>query len=124
MNIHQKFRPAFSKQEIMYLIDLLNRDKRESVTEMAFTIASRLKIFALKADLGIVAPAFSSTERQSLAEKLGMEAESPADRRLAAYKKWTEVPSACTDKELELAMTYRYENGLLSAEQERDYEQS
>ena len=121
---NQKFRPAFTKQEIMYLIDLLNRDKRDSVVEMAFTIASRLKIFALKADLGIVAPAFTATEKQSLAEKLGMESESPASKRLAAYNKWKEVPSACTDKELELCMTYRYENGLLNPEQEHDYEQS
>jgi hypothetical protein len=123
-NENQKFRPAFSKVEIQYLIDLCNKDKREGMVEMAFTIAARLRIFALKADLGIVAPAFSSSERQSLAEKLGMEAESPADKRLAAYNKWKEIPSACTDKELELCMTYRYENGLLNPEQERNYEQS
>lgn len=121
---HQKFRPAFTKQEILYLIDLCGRDKRETTTELAFTLAARLRIFALKADLGIVSPAFTSTEKQSLAEKLGMEAESPADRRAAAYAKWKENPGFCTESELKLSFTYRFENGLLNPEEERDYEQS
>ena len=120
-----KFRPAFSKQEILYLIDLCGRDKRDSTTELAFTIASRLRIFALKADLGIVSPAFTSTERQTLAEKLGMSASgSPAERRAAAYSKWKENPGFCTESELKLSFTYRFENGLLNPEEERDYEQS
>ena len=123
MATNDKFRPAFNKQEIQYLIDLCNRDNRESFTEMAFTIAARLRVFALKADLGIVAPAFTSTERQTLAEKLGVaDVQSPAERRLAAFQKWKEVPAACTEAELKLAFTYRFEHGLLNPEEERDYE--
>lgn len=118
-----KFRPAFTKQEILYLIELCNRDKRDSMVEMAFTIASRLRIFALKADLGIVAPAFTSTERQSLEEKLGMESESPAAKREAAYSKYKVNPAFCTLQELRMANTYRYENGLMSPDEEARYEQ-
>jgi hypothetical protein len=120
---NQKFRPAFSKQEIQYLIDLCNKDKRDGMTEMAFTIAARLRIFALKADLHIIAPAFTSTERQSLEDKLGMESDSPTEKRLAAFKKWKENPAACTKKELNLSMTYRYENSLLNPDEEKNYEQ-
>lgn len=121
---NQKFRPAFTKQEILYLVELCNLDKRPGTIEMAFTIASRLKVFSLKADLHIIAPAFTSTEKQSLAEKLGMESGSPIEKRLTAFQKWKENPAFCTDKELELAMTYRYENGLLNSEEEHSYEQS
>lgn len=121
----QKFRPAFTKQEILYLIDLCSKDKRDTTTELAFTLAARLRIFALKADLGIISPAFTSTERQTLSEKLGLSnSESPADRRAAAYAKWKENPGFCTQSEVSLAFTYRYENGLMTPEQEAAYEKS
>lgn len=123
-NQQQKFRPAFTKQEIQYIIELCNLDKRPHVTEMAFTIAARLKIFALKADLHIISPAFNSTPKQSLEEKLGMAFVTPAERRAAAYEKWKHNVALCTDDELRLVGTYMYENGLMTPEQEADYERT
>ena len=124
MASNQKFRPAFTKQEILYLIDILNRDKRDATAELAFTLAARLKVFALKADLGIVAPAFSSTEKQSLAEKLGMEdSDSLADKRRKAYEFCKANPTFCTPEQARLAKTYMYESGLMTPEQEAEYEQ-
>lgn len=117
-----KYRPSFTKQEIAYIIDLCNLDTRPATTEMAFTIACRLKVFSLKADLNIVSPAFSSAPKQSLEEKLGMESESPSQKRQAAFAKWKLNPALCNSFEIGMANTYRYENGLMTAAEENEYE--
>lgn len=117
---NQKFRPAFSAPEIQYLIDLCNLDSRPETAEMGFNIASRLKVFALKINLGITGPAFTSEPVRSLEEKLGMDM--PEEKRLAAFQKWKLSPNLCTDLERKLANTYRYENNLMTKEEEEQYE--
>lgn len=126
-----KFRPAFTKQEIAYLLDLCRKDTREATATMASNIAARLRIFSLKADLGIVSPAFNSTERQSVEDRLGFDignsdgtssGDSPTAKRLTAFNKWQINAALCTEKELKLAMTHRYDNGLMTPEEENEYE--
>lgn len=125
MASHHKFRPAFSKQEILYLIDLCGRDNRDTTIELASTIAARLRIFALKADLGVISPAFTSTGKQSLSEKLGLEeGDSLTDRRRKAHQFYRAHPGLCTPDQIEQAKTYMYENGLMTPEQEAEYEKS
>lgn len=116
----EKFRPALSVAEINYIIALCNLDSRPETAEMGFTIASRLKVFLLKSQLGITGAAFTSSPIRTLDEKLGLD--SPEEKRLAAYTKWQLNPAFCTEDELKLAETYRYENGLMTSEQERQHE--
>ena len=120
--IEPKYRPAFSSAEIQYLINICNKDKRPETAEVAFAIASRLKIFALKAQLGIVIPAFSSNPKQTLDEKLGLEELTPVQKRELAYKKWQGNPLMCSSKEIEMAHLYRYENGMMTDIEEKEYE--
>lgn len=117
----EKFRPAMSVAEIQYIINLCNLDSRLEMAEMGFTLASRLKVFLLKSQLGITGAAFTSSPRSTLEEKLGLE--SPEKKRFTAYEKWALLPEACTEEELKLASTYRYERGLMSKEEEEKHEQ-
>ena len=118
---NHKYRPALSAAEIQYLIDLCNLDSRPATAEMGFNIASRLKIFALKVNLGLTGAAFVSTPRQSLDQKLGLD--SPEERRFAAYCKWQLNPAFCMPSELKDVADYRYSNGLMTPEEEKNHEQ-
>ena len=118
----QKYRPAFTSQELAYIKDLCRADKRESTVSMAHKISRRLEVFGLKAQIGLVAPAFTATEERSIDERLGLDTVSPADKRLAAYQKWKLNPDICSTVELNLANTYRYENDLMTSEEEQEQE--
>jgi len=120
MALVEKYRPAFSAAEIQYLIDVCNLDQRAATAEIAFAIASRLKVFALKAQLGIVGNAFTSAPKQSLDEKLGLD--DPAARRKAAFDLYNTNSAMCTPAQLRMARTYRYENGLMTPVEEAEYE--
>lgn len=118
----EKYRPAFTKQEIIYIIGLCSLDKRAGTTEMAFTIAARLKVFALKADLHMIIPAFESSPKVSLEDKLGLGDETLISKRQRAYEKFKLNPEYCSNIEIQMANTYLYENGLMTEEQEKAYE--
>ena len=116
-----KYRPAFTEQEIQYLIERCENDSRTETMEMGNDIANRLKVFALKANLGITSAAFTSAPKESIESKLGLE--NIAEKRLAAFTKWQLNPAFCTAGEVRLANEYRYENNLMTKEEEEKYEQ-
>lgn len=116
-----KFRPSLSQAEILYLIDLCHSDTREATAKLSVSILGKLKVLTYKISEGIARPAFSATERQSMEEKLFT---SPADRRSAAHSKYLINPNLCTPEELEMVKLYRYENNLMTQEEETDYEES
>lgn len=117
----EKFRLSLSLPEVAYLIDTLGCDNREGTAKLNASLVSRLKLLQTKADLGITQPAFSSTEKLSIEDKLFS---SPADRRSAAYSKWKINPAICTLEELRQVQMYRYENNLMTPEEESAYEES
>lgn len=116
----KKYRPALSVAEINYLIALCNLDARPETMEMGFVIASRLKVFLLKAQLGITGAAFTSSPKSTLEEKLGLE--SHEQKRASAYLKWSLSPEFCTEQEIKLAQAYRYENNLMTPGEMINYE--
>jgi hypothetical protein len=44
--------------------------------------------------------------------------------RLRAFQKWNQSPTLCSVRELELAITYRYENDLMNEQERDEYEES
>lgn len=118
----QKFRPSLTIQEINYILDILSLDTREATEKLNDSIKKQLSIFALKARIGAVNASHTSrSERVSIEDALD---DSPAARRESAYRLWQSNPYLCTAEQQRLAATYRYENDLMSPEEESAYESS
>lgn len=120
MSMQEKYRPSLTAQEIQYIIDRCDSDQRDETTGMSVALSSKLQIFALKMKLGLTTSAYVAAPKQSMEEKLGLE-DGPA-KRLAAYSKYSKLPSLCTPQEVALAQTYQYENNMMTPEQENEYE--
>lgn len=90
-----------------------------------------LEGFKSKIDLGITSPNLTLTPRPGVMERLelGDTGDSTVSisietKRAKAYTKWLSSPQACTPLEIELTHLYRFENDLMSPEEESIYLQS
>lgn len=121
MSAH-KFRPSLTEGEILYLLDLLQSDTREATHKVSTSLHSKLKVFVMKAQLGIVSPAYTAmtAPKMSLAEAL--QEGTPSEKRHNAYSKFITTPYLCSKEELSLAMSYKYEHDLMVPEEEEAYE--
>lgn len=117
-----KYRPSLSSMEIKYILDLCQSDQRAETEKISTALASKLRVFSLKMQLGIVSASHTAAPVTTLEERLGLESMTPADRRSAAYSKYKLNPDYCSADELKLAQTYRYEHGLMSPEEESEFE--
>lgn len=117
-----KYRPSLSAVEIRYILDLCNADQRAETEKLSTSLSSKLRVFSLKMQLGIVSASHTAAPVTTLEERLGLESMTPADRRSAAYSKYKLNPNYCSVEELKLVQTYRYENGLMSPEEESEFE--
>lgn len=120
----KKFRPYFSTDELRTLIAAL----KEKPTPERTALIRYLEHYSLKIDSGLFQPAITlkpsledqlelgNTVTESLARK--------SSKRLQAFLKWQKDHSSCTPAELTLVQEYRYENDLMSAEEESSYEEA
>jgi hypothetical protein len=114
----QKYRPYFTLPELGVLISSLEK------TGDSLPLLVYLRNFRDKISVGAVQSQI--TLAPSMASKLGLD-DSPVGTnhqfaRKLAYKKWIENPSRLSVYELESAQAYRYENDLMSPEEEKEYE--
>lgn len=116
-----KFRPSLTLQEINYILDAISLEQTESKQYLRESVRGKLQIFSLKAKHGLVSAAYSAAPRVDIADALG---DSPVERREASYQLWKSNPNLCTPEQLQQAATYRYENNLMSPEEEQEFESS
>jgi hypothetical protein len=119
-NTTQKYRPALTATEIAYLIDLCNLDSRPETLELGFAIASRLRVFKLKTELGVTGAAFSSSPKETMEQKLGLE--DIVTKRRKVYDLWKQNPDLVDAKGMRLVEAYRYDHGMMSTEEVENYE--
>ena len=120
---HQKFRPYLTLQQIKYFIELADSDNRSETEALRLKSLRELRLFVAKNDLGLVRPALIIADKKTMAEQLGLAtATDPAATREQAYQLWTMNPQLCTDHQIQLAQLYRYENDLMSPDEEQRYE--
>ena len=123
----QKYRPYLTIQQLHYFLHLVESDTSEDTQLIRALTLKELKLFLVKYDLGAVKAASTVVGRESLEDKLGLGVSTDTDKasiREAAYLQWKKNPELCTPYQLEQAQLYRYENDLMTPEEEAAYEQS
>lgn len=120
-----KYRPYLTPAELEIIITALK------TTSSNPHLIHYLEGYKGKIDLGINSPNLTLTPRPTLIDKLGLEDSSPdapianlSDKRAAAFLKWSQNPTICTPHEIELTHLYRFENDLMSTEEETIYLES
>lgn len=116
----QKFRPYLTVQQLRYIVQLIEADNRSETEALKLRTAKELKLFLIKSDLGALTPAVVIAEKQSMTERLGLV--DPVSDREEAYNLWSRNPMLCTEQQIKQARLYRYENDLMSPEEEAEYE--
>lgn len=123
-----KVRPYITLPELSIIIASLRQTASSPI------LLHYLEGFETKTELGIIQPALVTkptiTERLELdypvrapgdmAQSLG----SLGEQKLAAYNKWISDFAKCSAQEIARASMYRYENDLMTTEEESRYEQS
>lgn len=116
---NQKFRPYLTLAEMTEVIDSLKSTPNPNGRLIYYFQSFIDKIYVGKVSSTI-------TTRPTMEQSLGLD--SPPMKtdlralRLQAYNKWKDHPTRCSLVELTRAQMYRYENDLMSAEEETQYE--
>jgi hypothetical protein len=120
-----KFRPYLTPPELETIINSLK------TTCSNPHLIHYLEGFKGKIDLGITSPNLTLTPKVGMMERLGLNEPdldsltlTPIDKRLQAYNKWAKDPAKCSPKEIEFCHIYRFENDLMSPEEEQIYLES
>lgn len=114
-----KYRPYFTASELGEVIRCVK------LSSQNISLLRYLESYALKISHGVIAE--SITLQPTLADSLELDSPSPASlesKRAKAYTKWLSSPESCTPLEIELTHLYRFENDLMSPEEESIYLQS
>ena len=121
-NTKTKYRPYFTASELGEVIRCVK------VSSQNISLLKYLENYALKISHGVIVE--SLTLQPTLADSLELDSPdspSPASlesKRSKAYAKWLSSPQTCTPLEIELTHLYRFENDLMSPEEESIYLQS
>ena len=126
MSNKSKYRPYFTADEMLELISAL----KESPTPSRMKIIQYLEGFNLKITYGVVNANYITNPKPTIEQQLGFTEEEPEhtlfphELRQRAYQKWLRKDPTITVKELNLANEYRYENNLMSAEEQVAFEKT
>jgi hypothetical protein len=124
---HQKtkYRPYLTPSELDIIIDSLK------ITGSNPYLIHYLSGFKDKIELGLTVPNLTLTPRIGVMERLGLDEPSldtisikpmlVSISRQQAYIKWTNNPASCSASEIEKSQVYRFENDLMSEEEETAY---
>lgn len=126
-----RYRPVMTAEQIETILSICKTTS--PLTAQVISVISTLAPFQAKIVNAGITPAYIVKPVESIEEKLGFPPSkklldnlgmSPEERRLAAYTKWKDNPVSCSLDEIDLANTYRYENGLMGAEEITAFESS
>ena len=117
-----KYRLSFTEQEINYLHQLVCTDPSNTTKDLQDRLHRYFKLMKAKLAIGAVSAAFIASPKKSLEEKLGLI--DPITAREAAYLKWQTNPTLCTPDEIQKAKTHMYENDMMTASEEEEFENS
>lgn len=114
-----KFRPSLTAGQIEHIIHILSTTGENSPLNQS--CLKSLRMFSLKAQHGIVSPSHLALGRESLESSLGFSAE-PVTTTDLLYQVWQTHPTTLTPAQLQQVQSYRYQNNLMSPEEEQEYD--
>lgn len=115
-----KFRPSLTAGQIEHIIHILATAGENSPLNQS--CLKSLRMFSLKAQHGIVSPSHLALGRESLESSLGFTTSEPVTTVELLYKVWQTHPTTLTPAQLQQVQSYRYQNNLMSPEEEQDYD--
>ena len=120
-NPNLKFRPSLTAGQIEHIIHILSTAGENSPLNQSCLKA--LRMFSLKAQHGIVSPSHLALGRESLESSLGFSTSHTQVTTVELlYQVWQSHPSTLTQHQLQQVQSYRYQNNLMSPEEEQDYD--
>ena len=120
-NPNLKFRPSLTAGQIEHIMHILSTAGENSPLNQS--CLKSLRMFSLKAQHGIVSPSHLSLGRESLESSLGFSTSHTQVTTVELlYKVWQSHPSTLTPSQLQQVQSYRYQNNLMSPEEEQDYD--
>lgn len=119
-NPNLKFRPSLTAGQIEHIIHILSTAGENSPLNQSTLRA--LRMFSLKAQHGIVSPSHLALGRESLESSLGFTQDAPVTTVELLYRVWQTHPTTLTPAQLQQVQSYRYQNNLMSPEEEQDYD--
>lgn len=117
-----KFRPSLTAGQIEHIIHILSTAGENSPLNQS--CLKSLRMFSLKAQHGIVSPSHLALGRESLEASLGFSQDAPAKTTTVEllYQVWQTHPTTLTPAQLHQVQSYRYQNNLMSPEEEQEYD--
>ncbi len=109
-----KFRPSLTLPEIEHIVELLRKHGHHENSEPLH----KLNLFILKARHGITAPSHAVIGQQSLEAKLGLAED---DRIETLLQVNNSTPKILSPSQLERVQFYRFQNNLMTSEEEDQY---
>jgi hypothetical protein len=121
---NQKFRPYFTAEELTLNLQCLKTNP--TLSSQTQSLVRYLETFAIKIERGITRPSIElkGTPTQQLTRALELDAPQLGNinkEKGALHAKWI-AGQVLSPKELELVHLYRYENDLMTFEEETQYE--
>lgn len=112
-----KYRPYFSSEELLELIDLL----KAHPSPRRIAMSQYLETFTLKIRHSVIIPAL--TTKPDLMERLGLKPELRSEHlEENIYSRWKLAPETCTPEDLAVVMEYRYTKSIMTPKEEIEYE--
>lgn len=118
-----KFRPSLTAGQIEHIIHILSTAGENSPLNQS--CLKSLRMFSLKAQHGIVSPSHLALGRESLESSLGFSTSHTHTKTTTVellYQVWQTHPSTLTPSQLQQVQSYRYQNNLMSSEEEQEYD--
>lgn len=120
-----KYRPVLTGSQILHLLSLCKKE----LSDESLSCISILAPFEFKLRNGSISPAYSASPRLALADSLGFSEPSVAlskDHISPAwlYEEWRTNPGGLNLDQLRVVKQYRYENDLMTPDEEQSYETS
>ena len=117
-----KFRPSLTAGQIEHIIHILSTAGENSPLNQS--CLKSLRMFSLKAQHGIISPSHLSLGRESLESSLGFTTSEPVTTTTVEllYRVWQSHPTTLTPSQLQQVQSYRYQNNLMSPEEEQEYD--
>lgn len=107
--------------DVLTLVDALRK-----TGDMSSSTYKKLALEEFKINQGLSIPAYVvknpvNNESKFTADNLGFGELTMPQKREKAYKKWSVAPNMCTADEIDMAMTYRHDNDLMSEDESAEY---